>query len=100
MALPSSSIVHRLEQEIATLSFEEKLWLLTQIAQQIQPSFSKTNLIEEPEELLNQVEVPQISTTGELQRQDGILMIIGSVQGNPNTLDEIREERIQELMGL
>jgi hypothetical protein len=100
MAIPVSAIVHRLEQEIASLSFEEKLWLLTQIAQQIQPSFSRANPLEDREESPSQAESPQSAITDGLQRQDGVLMIIGSVQGNPDTLNEIREERMQELMGL
>jgi hypothetical protein len=43
MANTRSAVVRKLEREIAFLPFEEKLWLLAQIAQQIQPtSFGKS----------------------------------------------------------
>jgi hypothetical protein len=40
MISPVSPSLDRLSREIAVLSVTEKLWLLAQIAQQIQPDFS------------------------------------------------------------
>jgi hypothetical protein len=44
MTISMSPSLHRLSQEIAVLSLTEKLWLLAQIALQVQPDFSIDNL--------------------------------------------------------
>jgi hypothetical protein len=93
-----SPIVHRLEQEIATLSFEEKLWLLAQIAQQVQPPLPSLDLVQNLREKASD-EAESIIVDGRIQREDGVLMIVGAIQENADVLDEIWKERIQELMG-
>jgi len=55
-----SPIVQKLEREIAALSFEEKLWLLAQIAQQIQPKSRRKNLVDLDAELLDMANDPEI----------------------------------------
>jgi hypothetical protein len=39
-AMPQSPLAAKLEREIASLSFADKLWLLAQVAQQVQQGFS------------------------------------------------------------
>jgi hypothetical protein len=88
MAQPLSPHIYKLESEIAALSFEEKLWLLAQIAQQVQPLLA----VQLPTEFTTYTEEV-------LCGNDGVLVMVGTVEGNvDNILDEVREERIQELM--
>jgi len=55
-----SPIVQKLEREIAALSFDEKLWLLAQIAQQIQPTSRRKHLIDPDTDLLDMANDPEI----------------------------------------
>jgi hypothetical protein len=122
MALPLSPNIHKLEREIAALSFEEKLWLLAQIAQQVQPSLAAQLPVENsPGELFagmgadlrTVADAPNLqregieifesapSLEGQLLRKDGVLVMGGTLEGDVDgILDDVREERIQELMGL
>jgi hypothetical protein len=121
MALPLSPNIHKLEREIAALSFEEKLWLLAQIAQQVQPSLAAQLPVENlPGELFSEMgadlrtvadapnlqrEGVEISESaplleGQLLRKNGVLVLGGTLEGDVDgILDEVREERIQEIMG-
>jgi hypothetical protein len=103
MALPLSPNIHKLESEIAALSFEEKLWLLAQIAQQVQPSFAARLPVDAPNFQREGIEISESAPLleGQLLRKGGVLVIEGSLEGDVDgILDEVREERIQNLMGL
>jgi hypothetical protein len=103
MALPLSPNIHKLEREIAALSLEEKLWLLAQIAQQVQPSLAARLPVNAPNLQQEDIEISESAPLleGQLLRKGGVLVIEGALEGDADgILDEVREERIQELMGM
>ena len=58
MVMASSPILHRLEREIFDLPTADKLWLLAQIAQQLQPQNPKIQSLEQT--LLEMANDPQM----------------------------------------
>ncbi len=58
MVTPPSPVLHRLEREIFDLPTADKLWLLAQIAQQLQPPNPKTSSLEQT--LMEMANDPQI----------------------------------------
>jgi hypothetical protein len=58
MTTTSSLTLHRLERAIFDLSTDEKLWLLAQIAQQLQPQKSSSSSLEQT--LMEMANDPQI----------------------------------------
>ena len=58
MLQPPSLVLHRLEREIFDLSTTDKLWLLAQIAQQLQPQNLKISSLEQT--LMEMANDPQI----------------------------------------
>jgi hypothetical protein len=109
MALPLSPNIHKLEREIAALSFEEKLWLLAQIAQQVQPSLAAQLPVENlPGELLAErstelrtvadapnlqqegIDISESAPTveGPLLRKDGVLVLGGTLEGDVDGISD------------
>jgi bifunctional DNA-binding transcriptional regulator/antitoxin component of YhaV-PrlF toxin-antitoxin module len=53
-----------------------------------------------PNELAQPSLQPISESEGKLTRKGGVLVIEGEIEGNPDILNDIREERIREQMGL
>ena len=74
-----SSLAHKLEREIALLPFEEKLWLIAQIARQIQPVAIPNN----------EIELSEMANDPEIQREIAII----NLEFVPTLMDGLKEWR-------
>ena len=72
-----SSLAHKLEREIALLPFEEKLWLIAQIARQIQPVAIPNN----------EIELSEMANDPEIQREIAII----NLEFVPTLMDGLKE---------
>jgi hypothetical protein len=66
MTIFLSPSLHRLAREISVLSLTEKLWLLAQIALQIQPDFPIDNLAKG---VFSEVDLLEMAKDPEIQRE-------------------------------